>query len=313
MSASISPLAGQARATEARQLLDVAKLIAAYYSRRPDPSVPGRARRLRHLGASRLLARRHLQRGARPCDHQAICATAREQGIDGPLFIGIDTHALSLPAFDSALEVLAANGVEVMIAKGDEYTPTPAISHAILVHNRGRKSHLADGIVVTPSHNPPDNGGFKYNPPNGGPADTDVTGWIESTANALLASGLQGRRAHAARAGAAAPPPRTSTIFSTPMSRDLANVIDLDVDPRRGHAHGRRSAGRRRRALLGAHRRALRLDLTVVSEEVDPTFSFMTRRLGRPIRMDPSSPYAMQRLIGTEGPLRHRLRLRHRP
>ena len=229
---------------------------------------------------------------------QAICRYRKQEGIDGPLFIGIDTHALSLPALESALEVLAANGVEIMISKGGEYTPTPAVSHAILVHNRGRKSHLADGIVVTPSHNPPDSGGFKYNPPNGGPADTDVTGWIEKAANALLDERPKGDRAHAGRAGAPRRHAPTSTTISTPTSRDLANVIDLDVIKARACALGVDPLGG-----AGVHywaRIAERygIDLTVVSEEVDPTFSFMTRDWDGRIRMDPSSPYAMQRLIG---------------
>ena len=145
---------------------------------------------------------------------QAICEYRKSKGIDGPLFLGIDTHALSQPAFESALEVLAANGVETMIAKDDEYTPTPAVSHAILAYNRGRTAGLADGIVITPSHNPPDNGGFKYNPPNGGPADTGVTGWIEARANALLDEPAAGRAAHAASRRRCAPPRRIATTFS---------------------------------------------------------------------------------------------------
>src|SRR5437016_1627349 len=189
MSTNISPLAGQP--AQAAQLVDVAKLVAAYYSLSPDPAVP--AQRVSfgtsgHRGTSfdKTFNEAHVF-----AITQAICLYRRERGIDGPLFIGIDTHALSVPAFESALEVLAANNVETLLAKGGEYTPTPAISHAILVYNRGRETGLADGIVVTPSHNPPDNGGFKYNPPSGGPADTDATRWIEDKANALIESGLK--------------------------------------------------------------------------------------------------------------------------
>src|SRR5207302_8862569 len=174
MSTNINPLAGHS--AEAVQLVDVTKLVAAYYSLTPDPAVP--AQRVSfgtsgHRGTSfdKTFNEAHVL-----AITQAICLYRREHGINGPLFIGIDTHALSAPAFDSALEVLAANGVETLLAKGGEYTPTPAVSHAILVYNRGRETGLADGIVVTPSHNPPDNGGFKYNPPNGGPADTDAPG-----------------------------------------------------------------------------------------------------------------------------------------
>ena len=202
-------------------LIDVAKLVAAYYANVPDPAVP--AQRVAfgtsgHRGSSfdSTFNESHVL-----AISQAICLYRKQQGIDGPLFIGIDTHALSAPAFASALEVLAANGVDVMIARDGEYTPTPAVSHAILVHNRGRKTGLADGIVITPSHNPPDSGGFKYNPPNGGPAETDVTGWIEAKANALLEAGLQDvQRIPFARRGA--PPRRASTISSTPTSATSA-------------------------------------------------------------------------------------------
>ncbi len=183
---------------------------------------------------------------------QAICAYRRRRGIDGPLFIGFDTHALSAPAFASALEVLAANGVEVLIAADDEYTPTPAVSHAILTYNRGRTAGLADGIVITPSHNPPDSGGFKYNPPDGGPADTEVTGWIEAQANGLLEAGLKGVARMDFAQGA---PRRARARLSGDLRRRSRQRDRSGRDPRRGRAHGRRSARRRRRALLGAHRR----------------------------------------------------------
>ena len=295
MSTRVSPLAGSpARAGER---LDVAKLIAAYYSRRPDPSVP--AERVAfgtsgHRGSSfdGTFNEAHVL-----AISQAICRFRNKEGISGPLFIGIDTHALSAPALESALEVLAANGVEVMLAKGGEYTPTPAVSHAILVYNRGREAHLADGIVVTPSHNPPDSGGFKYNPPNGGPADTAVTAWIEAAANALLVANLKDvARLPLEQARRAATTHEHDYLGS--YVGDLGSVLDFDairgaqlklgVDPMGG---------------AGVHywaRIAERygINLAVVSEEVDPTFSFMTRDWDGRIRMDPSSAYAMQRLIG---------------
>ena len=239
------------------ELVDVAKLLAAYADRRPDPAVA--AQRVAfgtsgHRGSSfsSSFNEAHVLAIA-----QAICHYRRKEGIDGPLFVGIDTHALSQPAFDSALEVLAANGVETMISQGGEYTPTPAVSQAILVHNRGRRDGLADGIVITPSHNPPEDGGFKYNPPNGGPADTDITSWIEKQANALLAE------RPAATCGACRSPRRGARAcvheydFLEKLRRRPRQRDRLRRDPRLRHPHGRRSAGRRRRALLGAHRRAL--------------------------------------------------------
>jgi phosphoglucomutase len=294
MSTQVSPLAGQPAA--ARGPLNVGKLIDAYYSRRPDPAVPGERVAFGTSGHRGTSFDGTFNEGHVLAISQAICQFRRKQGIDGPLFIGIDTHALSLPAFESALQVLAANRIEVMIAKGGEFTPTPAVSHAILVYNRGRTSGLADGIVVTPSHNPPDSGGFKYNPSNGGPADTRITSWIEDSANAFLAAGLKG----IARIPIAAARSAASTHehdFLSAYVDDLGNVIDfpavkaaalhLGVDPMGG---------------AGVHywaRIAERygLNLSVVSEEVDPTFSFMTLDWDGRIRMDPSSPYAMRRLI----------------
>jgi phosphoglucomutase len=281
----------------AGQLVDVVRLIDAYYTRRPDPDVP--AQRVAfgtsgHRGSSfdGTFNEAHVL-----AITQAICLYRRHQGISGPLFIGFDTHALSRPAFESAVEVLAANGVDVMIARGGEFTPTPAISQAILVHNRRRKDGLADGIVVTPSHNPPEDGGFKYNPPNGGPADTGVTAWIEDRANALLSEASRTvKRLPLSQAR------RTSTVaehdFLEAYTGDLANVIDfeairtsgirLGVDPLGG-------AGVHYWARLAER---YRIDLTVVSEQVDPTFGFMTLDWDGRIRMDPSSSYAMRRLIG---------------
>ena len=294
MTAKISPLAGTPAPSD--RLVNVSKLVAAYYDQRPDPSVP--AQRVAfgtsgHRGSSfdATFNEAHVL-----AISQAICLYRREQGIDGPLFIGIDTHALSLPAFQSALEVLAANGVEAMIAKDDEYTPTPTLSHAILAYNRARTTGRADGIVVTPSHNPPEDGGFKYNPPNGGPADTGVTGWIEARANALLAGGLKDvQRVPFEQAR------RASTThehdFLNPYIRDLCNVIDMDVIRGSGIRLGVDPLGG-----AGVHYWAriaeyYKLDLTVVSDEVDPTFGFMSLDWDGRIRMDPSSTYAMQRLI----------------
>jgi phosphoglucomutase len=295
MSARISPLAG--KPAQAAAHLDVAKLIDAYYSRRPDPSLP--AQRVAfgtsgHRGSSfdGTFNEAHVL-----AISQAICLYRRMKGVDGPLFIGIDTHALSQPAFESALEVLAANKIEVMISKGGEYTPTPAVSHAILVYNRGRKDALADGIVVTPSHNPPDSGGFKYNSPNGGPADTDVTAWIEVTANAFLREGLKGVvRVPIAQARRASSTHEHDYLGA--YVADLGNVIDLDVVKSSGLRMGVDPMGG-----AGVHywaRIAERYDLhlAVVSEVVDPTFSFMSLDWDGRIRMDPSSVYAMQRLIG---------------
>jgi phosphoglucomutase len=294
MSTRVSPLAG--KPAQAAPRLDVAKLIAAYYSRRPDPRVP--AERVAfgtsgHRGSSfdGTFNEAHVL-----AITQAICHYRKKEGIDGPLFIGIDTHALSMPAWESALEVLAANGVEVMISKGGEYTPTPAVSHAILVHNRQRESHLADGIVVTPSHNPPDSGGFKYNPPNGGPADTAITTGIEEAANAYLAQDLKGvARMPLAQARRAASTHEHDYLDA--YVSDLRHVIDLDAVKSAGLRMGVDPMGG-----AGVHywaRIAERygVDLTVVSEEVDPTFSFMTLDWDGRIRMDPSSAYAMQRLI----------------
>lgn len=292
---SASPVAGQP-ATSA-MLVDMPRLVTAYYSEVPDPAVA--AQRVSfgtsgHRGSSldRSFNEAHIL-----AISQAICDCRREQGVDGPLFLGIDTHALSVPAAATALEVLAANGVETMLAADDEYTPTPAVSHAILVHNRGRTAGRADGIIITPSHNPPRDGGFKYNPPSGGPAGTDVTGGIEAKANALLEAGLQGvKRVPYAQALKA--PTTHRHDFIGAYTADLGAIVDfeairgarlsLGIDPLGGAGvhYWRRIAER------------YAIDLTVVSEEVDPTFRFMTLDWDGQIRMDPSSPFAMRRLVG---------------
>ncbi len=295
MSTHVSPLAGQPAG--AAQRVDVSKLIEAYYNLKPDPTLPSQRVAFGtsgHRGSSFVAS---FNESHVLAITQAICLYRAQQGIDGPLFIGIDTHALSVPAFESALEVLAANGVAVMIAPDGEYTPTPAVSHAILLHNLARRTGLADGIVVTPSHNPPDSGGFKYNPPNGGPADTGITDWIEGRANALLERGLREvRRIPFAQARRAAN--TCEHDFMNAYVGDLGSVIDLDAIRASGIRMGVDPLGG-----AGVHYWAriaerYKLDLTVVSEEVDATFGFMTLDWDGRIRMDPSSPYAMQRLIG---------------
>ncbi|MEP6883882.1 MAG: phosphoglucomutase (alpha-D-glucose-1,6-bisphosphate-dependent) [Gammaproteobacteria bacterium] len=294
MSPKINPGAGQP--APAASLVNVPRLITAYYSERPDPAIP--AQRVAfgtsgHRGSSFDIGFNEFHVLA---ISQAICEYRRQQNINGPLFIGFDTHALSAPAFASALEVLGANGVEVMISAGDEYTPTPAISHAILTYNRGRLTGFADGIVITPSHNPPDSGGFKYNPPNGGPADSDVTQWIEARANDLLQSGMgEVKRMGFTAARHAATTHEHDYVRS--YVNDLGAVLDMEairnsrirmgVDPLGG-------AGVHYWARIAE---TYRLDLTVVSDQVDPTFRFMTLDWDGKIRMDPSSSYAMQRLI----------------
>ena len=228
---------------------------------------------------------------------QAICLYRKQKKIDGPLFLGMDTHALSVPALASALEVLAANGVEVMIAQGDEYTPTPVISHAILTYNRGRKTGLADGIVITPSHNPPHDGGFKYNPPNGGPAESAVTAWIEAKANEFLENGLRGLKRIPFEKALRAPTTHRHDYLNAYIT-DLANVLDMDAIRGAKLSIGVDPLGGAGVHYWGPIAERYGLNLTVVNEAVDPTFRFMTVDWDGQIRMDPSSAYAMQRLIG---------------
>jgi len=290
-----SPFAG--KPPEPAMLVNVPKLVTAYYTDVPDPAMPEQRVAFGTSGHRGSAFEKAFNEWHILAISQAICLYRKEQKINGPLFLGMDTHALSVPALASSLEVLAANGVEVMIAEGDEYTPTPAISHAILTYNCGRKTGLADGIVITPSHNPPHDGGFKYNPPNGGPAETSVTRWIEAKANQFLETGLQGvKRVPFEKAL------RTSTThrhdFLSAYICDLANILDMDsirgakvnigVDPLGG-------AGVH---YWGPIAERYGLNLKVVNEVVDPTFRFMTVDWDGQIRMDPSSPYAMQRLIG---------------
>ncbi|MFC5743291.1 phosphoglucomutase (alpha-D-glucose-1,6-bisphosphate-dependent) [Dyella tabacisoli] len=295
MSQRISALAGKPAPTSA--LVDVSKLLAAYVDLRPDPSVPAQRVAFGTSGHRGSSFERSFNEWHILAISQAICEYRRNQGIDGPLFMGIDTHALSQPAFENALEVLAANGVETMIASRGEYTPTPAISHAILVYNRGRKTGLADGIVITPSHNPPDNGGFKYNPPNGGPADTDVTNWVQNRANALLEGGLKEvKRVSLAQARQAGTTHEHDYLNA--YVADLGNVIDFDVIRGAGIRMGVDPLGGAGVNYWAPIAERYKLDLTVVSNVIDPQFAFMTLDWDGKIRMDPSSSFAMQRLIG---------------
>lgn len=295
MTQKISPLAGKPAPTSI--LVDLPKLLAAYAELKPDPAVAAQRVAFGTSGHRGSSLERSFNRAHILAITQAICEYRQGKGIDGPLFVGFDTHALSQPAFEDALEVLAANGVETMISAGGEFTPTPAISHAILVYNKGRTTGLADGIVITPSHNPPDNGGFKYNPSNGGPADTEITGWVQKRANALLESGLNGvRRMPFAQARQAASTRQHD--YLNHYVADLANVIDFDIIRSAGVHMGVDPLGG-----AGVHYWApiaerYKLDLTVVSDTVDPQFAFMTVDWDGKIRMDPSSKYAMQRLIG---------------
>ncbi|HEX6795584.1 MAG TPA: phosphoglucomutase (alpha-D-glucose-1,6-bisphosphate-dependent) [Casimicrobiaceae bacterium] len=293
-STNISPLAG--KPAPPAMLVDVPRLVTAYYSELPDPRIAAERVMFGTSGHRGCAFERSFNEWHILAISQAICHHRKRRGITGPLFLGIDTHALSAPACTSAVEVLAANGVDVMLAVDDEYTPTPAVSHAILRYNHGRSTGFADGIVVTPSHNPPDNGGFKYNPPNGGPADEKVTDWIEAAANRLLEHELDGvKRVPLSKALRASTTHRYD--FLRNYVNDLRRVIDMDVI--RG---ARIHLGADPLGGAGVHYWApiaerYRLDLTVVNAAVDPTFRFMTVDWDGRIRMDPSSPYAMQSLI----------------
>jgi phosphoglucomutase len=281
---------------ELSSLVDVPRLITSYFTEKPDPRESEQRVSFGtsgHRGSS-------FKRGFNE-DHilaitQAICLHRQVEGIDGPLFLAWDTHALSIPAYATALEVLAANGIRTLIPVGDEYTPTPALSHAILTYNRGRKTGLADGIVITPSHNPPEDGGFKYNPPNGGPADKGITDKIEAQANAFLENGLSGiNRIPFERALRA--PTTLRHDYVEHYVADLANVIDMDVIRGKQVRLGIDPLGGAGVHYWGRIAERYGLDLTVVSDVVDPTFRFMTLDWDGRIRMDPSSPYTMRRMI----------------
>src|ERR1700722_96953 len=293
---AISPLAGHL--PDPSMLINTAAVVTAYYTGMPDPSVPDQRIAFGTSGHRGGSLRNSFNESHIAAITQAICLYRKGKGIEGPLFMGMDTHALSTPAQATALEVLAANGVEVMISVGDEYTPTPAVSHAILQYNLGRTTGLADGIIITPSHNPPDDGGFKYNPPNGGPADVDITNWVQNTANGFLEQLVKGdesnvKRIPFSRAVKAGTTHRHDYLNT--YVADLGNVLDMDairggsarlaVDPLGG---------------AGVHywepiAERYKLNLTVLNKEVDPTFRFMTVDHDGKIRMDLSSPYAMKR------------------
>ena len=291
----LSPLAGKLATPD--MLVDVPRLITAYYSNVPDASIPAQQVAFGTSGHRGCAFENSFNQSHVLAISQTLCDYRKQRGINGPLFLGMDTHALSVPACASVLEVLAANGVDVMLAERDEYTPTPAVSHAILRYNRGRTVGFADGIVVSPSHNPPDNGGIKYNPPNGGPADVSVTKWVEGRANEFLKTDLRNvqRMSHEKAL-------RTDTThrydFLNVYVNDLGNVLDMDaihgakikmgVDPLGG-------AGVRYWAAIAER---YGLDLTIINSEIDPTFRFMTVDWDGQIRMDPSSPYVMQNLVG---------------
>ena len=295
MAMKVSDSAG--KPADSAMLVDVSRLVAAYYSERPDPAVPEQRVGFGTSGHRGSAPEKSFNEWHILAITQAICSYRKQKKIDGPLFLGIDTHALSVPAFQSALEVLAANDVNVIVSDPEEYTPTPVVSHAILTYNRGRKAGLSDGIVITPSHNPPEDGGFKYNPPEGGPAGPGITGWIESTANGLLENGLADvKRIRYEKALRASTTHRHDYLDA--YVNDLGSVIDmgpvrgmkihLGVDPLGGAGvHYWEPIGQR-----------YGLNITVVNRAVDPTFRFMTLDWDGRIRMDPSSPYAMKGLIG---------------
>ncbi|MFI5167997.1 MAG: phosphoglucomutase (alpha-D-glucose-1,6-bisphosphate-dependent) [Thermoanaerobaculales bacterium] len=292
--AKVSPLAG--KPAPPAMLVDVPRLVTAYYAEVPDPSVPEQRVAFGTSGHRGSAFQRSFNEWHILAISQAICHYRKRQGIDGPLFLGIDTHALSVPARASALEVLAANGVDVMLAEHDEYTPTPVISHAILTYNRGRKTGLADGVVITPSHNPPNDGGFKYNPPSGGPADVDVTGWVERKANVFLKSGLNGVQRYSYEKALRSPTTHRHDFLNAYV-RDLGNVLDMDAIRAAKISMGVDPLGGAGVHYWGPIAERYGLNLTVVNEAVDPTFRFMTADWDGKIRMDPSSPYAMRSLI----------------
>jgi phosphoglucomutase len=295
LAADINPLAG--KTAEPSMLVNVPRLVTAYFANQPDPKIPSQRVAFGTSGHRGSAFNNAFNEAHILAISQALCEHRQRSGISGPLFVGIDTHALAEPALASTLEVFAANGVNVMIDAHDGYTPTPVISHAILGWNKGRKDGFADGVVITPSHNPPEDGGFKYNPPNGGPADTDITSGIERAANGFLENGLSGvKRIPYDRAR------RFDCVhrydYIGPYVADLANVVDLEAIRSSGVKIGIDPLGG-----AGVHYwqpiiERYGLAATIVSDAVDPTFRFMTLDWDGKIRMDCSSPYAMARLIG---------------
>ena len=295
MAAKISPLAG--KPADPAMLANIPRLVTAYFAGQPDPSVPAQRVAFGTSGHRGSALNNAFNEAHILAISQALCDHRQSAGLSGPLFIGIDTHALAEPAVASALEVFAANGVEVMIDEHDGYTPTPVISHAILSYNKGREQGLADGVVITPSHNPPEDGGFKYNPPNGGPADTDITSSVERAANRYLEDGLRGiRRIPYDRARQSACVHRYD--FIGPYVADLANVVDMDAIRSAGVKIGIDPLGGAGVRYWQPIIERYGLAATIISDAVDPTFRFMTVDWDGKIRMDCSSPYAMARLIG---------------
>ncbi len=295
MPADINPLAGHIAAPS--MLTNVPRLVTAYFANRPDPKIPSQRVAFGTSGHRGSAFNNAFNEAHILAISQALCDHRQRSGISGPLFVGIDTHALAEPALASALEVFAANGVTVMIDAHDGYTPTPVISHAILTYNKGRDDSLADGVVITPSHNPPEDGGFKYNPPNGGPADTDITAAIERAANALLENGLNGvKRIPYDRARKSACVHRYDYIG--PYVADLANVVDMEAIRSSGVKIGIDPLGGAGVQYWQPIIERYGLAASIVSDTVDPTFRFMTLDWDGKIRMDCSSPYAMARLIG---------------
>jgi phosphoglucomutase len=291
----ISPLAG--KPADPAILIDVPELLAAYYRGQPDPSVLGQRVVFGTSGHRGCSLDNSFNEAHILAITQAICRYRQKEKIDGPLYIGIDTHALSRPAFNSAMEVLAANGVDVMVDAADSYTPTPVISHAILTYNKGRTRALADGIVITPSHNPPRFGGFKYNPPHGGPADTQVTQWIEAEANTLIAEGLRKVKRVPLDRALASPTTHKHDYIDSYVG-DLPSVIDLQAVSEKQVHIGVDPLGGASVAYWDAIAERYALNLEVVNRAVDPTFSFMSVDWDGQIRMDPSSAYAMARMLG---------------
>lgn len=291
----VSPLAG--KHPKAAMLADITKLVAAYFSEVPDPAIAEQRIAFGTSGHRGSSLEKSFNEHHILAITLAICLFRERQQINGPLFLGIDTHALSVPALQSALQVLAANGVDVMLAEGDEFTPTPAISHAILTYNRGRTARLADGIVITPSHNPPTEGGFKYNPPNGGPADQKITSWIEAKGNEILENKLAAVKRVSYEKACAAPTTHRHNYLQAYVE-DLINVVDMEAIKRSEITLGVDPLGGAGVHYWRAIKERYGIDLDVVNETVDPTFSFMTMDWDGKIRMDPSSPYAMQALIG---------------
>ncbi|WP_245315168.1 phosphoglucomutase, partial [Bradyrhizobium yuanmingense] len=293
--ADVHPAAGKQASPDV--LTNIPRLVTAYFAGKPDASDPAQRVAFGTSGHRGTSFKNTFNEGHILATTQAICDYRKEKGLTGPLFIGIDTHALAEPALASAIEVFAANGVEVMIDKDGGYTPTPVISHAILTYNKDRTSGLADGVVITPSHNPPEDGGYKYNPPHGGPADTDVTAAVEKCANAYLAGELEDvKRIDYAKARKAANV--HAYDFITPYVADLGNVVDLDLVKSAGVKIGIDPLGGAAVHYWHPIIERYGLNATVVNEAIDPTFRFMTVDWDGKIRMDCSSPYAMASLIG---------------